>query len=128
MAGDDPRRATGALSEVLRLSKVSPSESPTEPRRVFAGGSVAFCMDKLFIALRRGEGGRDDPGVLKGDTALEPGSDASWNPSGEPGAVEGGEPLGVGAAEEGADRGSCREVVEAVETMLGRSILGAGGL
>lgn len=58
------------------------------------------------MARRSGEGGREDPGVLKGDTARDPGREASWNPRGDPGAVDGGEPLGVGAAEVGADRGS----------------------
>lgn len=97
MAGEEPRRGMGDLRDVLRLRSVSPRESPTDPRRVFGGGSVAFCIDRLFIARRSGEGGRDEPGVERGETAREPGREASWNPRGDPGVVDGGEPLGVGA-------------------------------
>lgn len=86
-AGLDPRRALGALSEGLRFN----SCSPTDGRRALGVGSSTGFIERLFIALIKGEGGREDPGVETGDTARDPGRDASWNPRGDAGAVEGGE-------------------------------------
>lgn len=55
---------------------------------------------------KRGEGGRDDPGVSRGETGREPGRDWIWNPKGDPGAVKGGEcRVGTGAWRFDIERG-----------------------
>jgi hypothetical protein len=46
---------------------------------VCVSGFIVSCPNER----RSGDGGRDDPGVVKGDTARDPGRDASWNPRGE---------------------------------------------
>lgn len=95
MAGDEPRRGLGTRSEGLRAIPTGlPSAStPAAAADELADVCVSGFIVSLAIALRSGEGGRDEPGVDTGDTGLLPGSEASWNPSGEPGAVEGGESL-----------------------------------
>lgn len=146
MAGDEPRRGRGALSDVLRLSNVSPSElvdADSDGRRSLAGPSVTepssdgaapaptlwLLIVRLFRLRISGDGGRDEPGVDSpdGDGAREPGNEAMpvKASSGEVGAVEGGVPAGVFAAELGIDGTSpCCDWVEDVEMSEGRSMFG----
>lgn len=88
MAGEEPRRALGARRELVRESdSAGLACSKTEAAEVCVRGF----MVSLPMALRRGEGGREDPGVERGDTGRLPGSEASWNPRGDGARVDGGE-------------------------------------
>ena len=150
-AGLEPRRGSGALSEFLRerdsptegrRSLDLPSPPSTDPSSPAASSSPLRLIERLFMARKRGDGGRDEPGVAmpssEGETGRDPGGgrgrggpgpgrgggggrdpgrDWMWKPRGEPGAeggIEGGS--------------SCRDWVEAVETISGRVVMMGRGL
>ena len=92
MAGDEPLRGL-FLTDSLRAMLGFPSAS-TPAAAELAEVCVRGFILSAPMALSRGDGGRDEPGVDMGEIGRLPGSDAiPESPRGDPGAVEGGESL-----------------------------------
>lgn len=118
-AGEDPLRDDGCFNEFLReIPPLPETEGRLAEGLAASFSSASLDMERFAMALRRGEGGLDEPGVETGETGREPGRDS--RPAkfeGEVGRVGAGEARGVAAAE----RGAWKDSVEAVDTREGRS-------
>lgn len=109
IAGELPRRTFGPLALEIeplreRVSKATFVPCMGELLEVWVRGFIF--RERLLKDRKRGEGGREDPGVSRGETGRDPGRDCNWNPRGDAGAVEGGESLvGTGAWRFDMERG-----------------------